>query len=54
MTGGLDRRRIFSNMPKESEEKFFKKYELKRLSYDFEKVAERVSSLFKMDRDYIN
>jgi len=37
----------------ESEEKFARKQRLKSLGYDFEKVLERVSSLFDLEKDYI-
>lgn len=37
----------------ESEEQFSRKYKLKRLGYDFEKVVERVCELFQMEKDYI-
>ena len=37
----------------ESEEEFSRKYKLKRLGYDFEKVVERVSILFNVEKDYI-
>ena len=38
----------------ESEKKFSRKYRLKSLGYDFEKVVERVSELFHLEKDYIN
>ena len=37
----------------ESEEKFERKYRLRSLGYDFEKILERVSSLFDLEKDYI-
>ena len=37
----------------ESEEKFERKYRLRSLGYDFEKILERVSSLFSLEKDYI-
>nr|HPJ69200.1 transposase [Desulfobacteraceae bacterium] len=37
----------------ESEERFSRKYFLKSRGFDFEKVAERVSSLFDLEKDYI-
>ena len=37
----------------ESEEKFFRGYRLKSRGYNFEKLAERVSSLFDLEKDYI-
>ncbi|HOP14017.1 MAG TPA: hypothetical protein PLH09_08575 [Lentimicrobium sp.] len=37
----------------ESEERFSRKYLLKSRGYNFEKVAERVSSLFDLEKDYI-
>jgi len=37
----------------ESEEQFSRKYKLKGLGYDFEKVVERVSILFQVEKDYI-
>lgn len=40
-------------MLSESEEQFFRKYKLKIMGYDFEKIVERVSGLFKVEKDYI-
>src|SRR4030042_7073764 len=37
----------------ESEDKFSRKYKLKSMGYDFEKVVERVSIIFEVDKDYI-
>ncbi|MCK4786165.1 MAG: hypothetical protein KAV87_20575, partial [Desulfobacteraceae bacterium] len=37
----------------ESEENFSRKYRLKSRGLNFEKVAERVSSLFDLEKDYI-
>ena len=37
----------------ESEKQFSRKYRLKGLGYDFERVIERVSELFHLDKDYI-
>ena len=37
----------------ESEEKLSRKYRLKSRGYNFERVAERVSSLFDLEKDYI-
>jgi putative transposase len=37
----------------ESEEDFSRRYRLKNLGFDFEKVAERVSSLFDVEKDYL-
>jgi len=37
----------------ESEEHFSRKYRLKSLGYDFEKVIERVSELFHLEKGYI-
>jgi hypothetical protein len=37
----------------ESEENFSRKYRLKSRGLNFEKVAERVSSLFDLENDYI-
>jgi len=37
----------------ESEEQFSRKYKLKSLGYDFEKVVDRVSILFQVEKDYI-
>ena len=37
----------------QSEEQFSRKYKLKGLGYDFEKVVERVSILFQVEKDYI-
>jgi len=42
-----------SEVLSESEEKFSRKYRLKSQGYDFEKVAERVSSIFKLEKEYI-
>lgn len=37
----------------ESEDQFSRKYKLKNLGYDFEKVIERVCELFQLEKDYI-
>ncbi|HPJ67596.1 MAG TPA: transposase [Desulfobacteraceae bacterium] len=37
----------------ESEDQFARKYKLKRLGYNFEKVMERVSDLIHLDKNYI-
>jgi len=37
----------------ESEEHFSRKYKLKSLGYDFEKVVESISILFQLEKDYI-
>ncbi len=37
----------------ESEEQFSRKYKLKSLGYDFEKVVETISILFQVEKDYI-
>ncbi len=37
----------------ESEGQFSRKYKLKNLGYDFEKVIERVCRLFRLEKDYI-
>jgi hypothetical protein len=37
----------------ESEKQFSRKYRLKSLGYDFEKVLERVSKLFQLEKEYI-
>jgi hypothetical protein len=37
----------------EWEEEFSRKYRLKSLGYDFEKVLERVCILFQVEKDYI-
>jgi len=37
----------------ESDDHFSRRYRLKSRGFDFEKVAERVSSLFELERDYI-
>jgi REP element-mobilizing transposase RayT len=37
----------------ESEEQFSRKYKLKSLGYDFEKVVERISLLFQVEKEYI-
>ena len=37
----------------ESEKQFSRKYRLKSLGYDFERVIERVSELFHLEKDYI-
>ncbi|MFH2033094.1 MAG: transposase, partial [Candidatus Margulisiibacteriota bacterium] len=42
-----------SGVLSESEEQFSRKYKLKSLGYDFEKVVERVSILFQVEKDYI-
>ncbi len=42
-----------SDVLSESENQFSRKYKLKSLGYDFEKVVERVSMIFQLDKDYI-
>ena len=42
-----------SDVLSESEEQFSRKYKLKSLGYDFDKVVERVSMLFQVEKDYI-
>jgi len=42
-----------NNVFSESEENFSRKYRLKSLGYDFEKVAKKVSLLFKLQKEYI-
>jgi hypothetical protein len=42
-----------SDVLSESEEQFSRKYKLKSLGYDFEKVVERISILFHVKKDYI-
>ncbi len=42
-----------SDILSESEEQFSRKYKLKSLGYDFDKVVERVSIVFQVERDYI-
>ena len=37
----------------ESEENFSRKYRLKSRGFNFEKVVERVSSIFDLEKDYI-
>ena len=37
----------------ESKDKFSRKYQLKSRGFNFEKVADRVSSLFDLEKDYI-
>ena len=37
----------------ESEKEFSRKYRLRSLGYDFEKVVERVSTLFELEKEYI-
>jgi putative transposase len=37
----------------ESEDQFSRKYKLKSLGYDFERVLERVSIVFKLEKEYI-
>lgn len=37
----------------ESEKQFARKYRLKSLGYDFEKVIERVSEIFRLEKDYL-
>jgi len=49
----LGERDFVSEVLSESEGQFSRKYQLKSLGYDFEKVVERVSILFRMERDYI-
>ena len=42
-----------SEVLSESEKDFSRKYRLKRLGYDFEKVVNRVSELFQLEKEYI-
>jgi REP element-mobilizing transposase RayT len=42
-----------SDVLSESEDQFSRKYKLKSLGYDFEKVIERVSIIFQVEKDYI-
>ncbi len=42
-----------SDVLSESKEQFSRKYRLKILGYDFEKVAGRVSGIFQLEQDYI-
>jgi len=42
-----------SDVLSESEEQFSRRHRLKGLGYDFERVAERVSELFHLEREYI-
>lgn len=42
-----------SDILSESEGQFSRKYRLKNLGYDFEKVVDRVSILFQVEKDYI-
>jgi putative transposase len=42
-----------SDVLSESEEQFCRKYRLKSLGYDFEKVVERVCIIFQVEKDYI-
>jgi len=42
-----------SDVLSESEEQFSRKYKLKSLGYDFEKVVERISLLFQVEKEYI-
>jgi putative transposase len=42
-----------SDVLSESEEQFSRRYRLKSMGYDFEKVVERVSELFQVEKDYI-
>ncbi len=48
--GGSD---FVSDVLSESEEQFSRKYRLKSLGYDFEKVIERICILFQVEKDYI-
>jgi len=41
------------NVLAESEEKFERKYRLRSLGYDYERILEKVSSLFDLEKDYI-
>jgi putative transposase len=42
-----------SDVLSETEDQFSRKYKLKSLGYDFEKVIERVSEIFDVEKDYI-
>jgi len=42
-----------SDVLSESEEQFSRRHRLKSLGYDFERVAERVSELFHLEKEYI-
>ena len=42
-----------SDVLSESEEQFSRRYKLKSLGYDFEKIVERVSKLFQLEKEFI-
>ena len=43
-----------SDVLSESEREFARKYRLKNLGYDFERVLDRVSTLFQLEKEYIS
>jgi putative transposase len=43
-----------SDVLSESEKQFSRKYRLKSLGYDFERVLQRVSTLFQLEKEYIS
>ena len=49
----LGQSEFVNNVLSESEKQFSRKYRLKSLGYDFERVIERVSELFHLEKDYI-
>ena len=49
----LGQSEFVNNVLSESEKQFSRKYRIKSLGYDFERVIERVSELFHLDKDYI-
>jgi len=42
-----------SDVLSESEAQFSRRYKLKRLGYDFEKVVERVCKIFQMEKEFV-
>jgi putative transposase len=42
-----------SDVLSESEAQFSRKYRLKRMGYDFEKVVERVCKIFRMEKEFV-
>jgi len=44
---------FISEVLSESEKEFSRKYRLKSLGYDFERVSERVSDIFHLNKEYI-
>lgn len=51
--GILGESEFLSEVLSESADQFFRKYRLKSPGYDFDKVLERVSTVFHLEKEYI-